>query len=29
MKECIEDLLLIWEAAEPDEYRDQIVHIPL
>lgn len=26
--EVIEDLLLIWEAAEPDEYKDQIVYIP-
>ena len=27
--EAIDDLLLIWEAAEPDEYQDQIVYIPL
>ncbi len=29
MKEVIDDLLLIWELAEHEEYRDQIVHIPL
>lgn len=28
-KQIIEDLLLIWEAAYLDEYKDQIVHIPL
>jgi len=27
--EIIDDLLLIWEVADIDEYRDQIVHIPL
>ncbi len=27
--EILEDLLLIWEASETDEYQDQIVHIPL
>jgi hypothetical protein len=27
--EVLDDLLLIWEVAEPDEYQDQIVHIPL
>lgn len=27
--EIIEDLLLIWELAEADEYQDQIIHIPL
>ncbi len=27
--EVLEDLLLIWEVAESDEYQDQIVHIPL
>jgi len=27
--EIIYDLLLIWEVAQSDEYRDQIVHIPL
>ena len=29
LKQIIEDLLLIWEAAFPEEYVDQIVHIPL
>lgn len=29
LREIIEDLLLIWEATERGEYRDQIVHIPL
>jgi hypothetical protein len=29
MREVIDDLLLIWEAAEMSEYQDQIVHIPL
>jgi hypothetical protein len=27
--EVLEDLMLIWEVAEADEYQDQIVHIPL
>ena len=27
--EIIEDLLLIWELSEDDEYQDQIIHIPL
>lgn len=27
--EIIEDLLLIWELSEEDEYQDQIIHIPL
>ena len=27
--DVLDDLLLIWEVAEPDEYQDQIVHIPL
>jgi hypothetical protein len=27
--EVIEDLLLIWEAAEPKEYQDQILYLPL
>jgi len=27
--QIIEDLLLIWGASRPNEYRDQIVHIPL
>ncbi len=25
----IEELILIWEASLPDEFRDQIVHLPL
>jgi hypothetical protein len=25
----LEDLLLIWEAAPPDEYRDRIAYLPL
>jgi len=25
----IEDLLLIWEAAYPDEYQDKITYLPL
>lgn len=25
----IDDLILIWHLAEPDEYQDQIIHIPL
>jgi len=29
LKQIIEDLLLTWEAADPDEYQNQIVHIPL
>lgn len=28
LKEMLVTLLLIWEAAEPDEYQDQIVYIP-
>lgn len=27
--QIIDDLWLIWTASRPDEYRDQIVHIPL
>ena len=27
--EVLDDLLLIWEASEPNEYQDQIVNIPL
>lgn len=27
--EVVEDLLLIWELSEDDEYQDQIIHIPL
>ncbi|VEN75326.1 conserved hypothetical protein [Candidatus Desulfarcum epimagneticum] len=26
--EIIDDLLLVWELSEPDEYRDQIIHVP-
>jgi len=29
LKEIIEDLLLIWEAAEMEEFKDQIVYLPL
>ena len=29
MGQVIDDLLLIWALAEPGEYRDQIVHLPL
>lgn len=25
----IEDLMLIWEAARPEEYRDQVEYLPL
>ena len=25
----LDDLLLIWQVAGPDEYKDQIVHVPL
>ncbi len=27
--EIIEDLLLIWELADANDYHDQIIHIPL
>jgi hypothetical protein len=27
--DIIDDLLLIWELSESDEYQDQIIHIPL
>ncbi|MDI6793026.1 MAG: DUF5615 family PIN-like protein [bacterium] len=27
--DILDDLVFIWEVAEPDEYQDQIVHIPL
>ncbi len=27
--QVIDDLILIWSVAEPEEYQDQIVHIPL
>nr|VFK42003.1 MAG: hypothetical protein BECKTC1821E_GA0114239_101617 [Candidatus Kentron sp. TC] len=27
--EVVEDLLLIWELADVNDYRDQIIHIPL
>ena len=29
LKDVVDDLLLIWEVAAPDEYQDQIVYIPL
>lgn len=29
IREIINDLLLIWEIAEIDEYKDQIVFVPL
>jgi hypothetical protein len=29
LRDAVEDLLLIWEVAEPEEYQDQIVYIPL
>jgi hypothetical protein len=28
MGQVIDDLLLIWGASHPNEYQDQIVHIP-
>jgi hypothetical protein len=28
MGKLIEDLLLIWGASEPEEYKDQIVYLP-
>ncbi len=28
LKQVLATLLLIWEAAEPDEYQDQIIFIP-
>lgn len=27
--EIVEDLLLIWQVADTDEYQDRIIHIPL
>jgi hypothetical protein len=27
--ETVEELLLIWGASEPDEYRDLIIYLPL
>jgi hypothetical protein len=27
--DIIDDLLLIWELSESNEYQDQIIHIPL
>ncbi len=27
--DTIEELILIWEASEPSEYRDMIVYLPL
>ena len=29
LRDVVDDLLLIWEVAAPDEYQDQIVYIPL
>jgi hypothetical protein len=29
MGETVDDLALIWDAAEPDEFLDQIVYLPL
>lgn len=29
MGETVDELTLIWEAAEPDEFTDQIVYLPL
>jgi hypothetical protein len=29
LREVVDDLLLIWKIAAPDEYQDQIVYIPL
>ena len=29
MKEILEELTLIWEAAEPDEYCDALTYLPL
>ncbi|MCB0194661.1 MAG: DUF5615 family PIN-like protein [Anaerolineae bacterium] len=27
--ETIEELLMIWAASQPDEYRDRIIYLPL
>jgi len=29
LRDVVDDLILIWEVAESDEYQDQIVYIPL
>nr|VFJ69697.1 MAG: hypothetical protein BECKFM1743C_GA0114222_105302 [Candidatus Kentron sp. FM]VFK24846.1 MAG: hypothetical protein BECKFM1743B_GA0114221_110242 [Candidatus Kentron sp. FM] len=29
LRGIVEDLLLIWELADANDYRDQIIHIPL
>lgn len=29
VRQIVNDLLLIWEASQSEEYRDQIVQIPL
>ncbi|MCP4346171.1 MAG: hypothetical protein GY795_11690 [Desulfobacterales bacterium] len=29
MQEIIDELTLIWELAEPDEYTDRIIYLPL
>ena len=29
IRAILDDLWLIWAAARPDEFRDQIVHLPL
>ncbi len=29
LEEALDDLILIWETAEADEYQDQIIYIPL
>lgn len=29
LKEVVNDLLLVWEVAEADDYKDQIVYLPL
>lgn len=29
ISEVIEDIVLIWAASEPDEFRDQILYLPL
>jgi len=29
MVELVDDLLLIWSASEADEWRDQLIYLPL
>lgn len=29
IRAVLDDLWLIWAAARPDEFQDQIVHLPL